>query len=730
MRRLIKRKDILLVLLLVFAMSCSHEQDSDFSTGAEGELALKVSGNTSTLTKAVGEDVSEYEIVIYKGGQQYARFLKYADMPNPFKLRAANYDLKAFWGSNPSIDYNAPYYEGQAPFSIVQGEVSTVEVVCYLANTKMSFEVTQDFKDAFSDYSIAVTTPYRDAEHAFVIPKANLGAEGKDVYLRPGDIKLKLNLTKRSNGEKYVYGLPMITDVKPQHHYQVKLNAGPSGTNISVMIDETLTEMKKTIQLSDAYLIKDVPTITPAFNATSPIVLPYRLSSINSIAVLMKAEAGIKDLELTISKPDAVELNVPLNIKFSEMTPELKEKLNSWGIAWSGDVLSAYQSSIRFTNLQNRLNLQPDLSPADYQFSLKVIDIYDNSAVLDPFTIRVEPPRFSMPEVPAGDAWATFAYASVLTADNVSFGDFSKMNFSYEMKKKNEEAWQPVSLASQRYYIPNLESSTEYVIRAKYDEFYSDAVSFTTENIVQLPNSNMQDWSNKHVAGSDSWLNMKIYEWFANSTTTESFWGTQNPLTTSQRDGTVAYYTSYPGTVSTTDSRSGNAARISTVGWGKGNTMVAGGGHIVYNTDKGMLFTGTCDASGNKNFGRSFTSRPTKLTYWYKHLPYNGHSYKAYISVQNRDNGTVELGRAEIVDPAEQSTYRKVELPIEYNTNYGLLKATHIEVVFMTSTAEEAMVRADVQILWGDKGAFGGYADSRTEGSVLYIDDIELIYTK
>ena len=138
-----------------------------------------------------------------------------------------------------------------------------------------------------------------------------------------------------------------------------------------------------------------------------------------------------------------------------------------------------------------------------------------------------------------------------------------------------------------------------------------------------------------------------------------------------------------------------------------------------------MLYIGeyTLDAEKPETFGRKFTSRPDRLRFFYKFAPVGSEEFKAYIVVENRDNDTVtELGRAELTSGEKVDTYKEADLKIEYTNK--VLKATHMYIVFISSTAD----KPEVKKVKGSKGAFDGYSDSRTVGNVLKIDDIELIY--
>lgn len=252
----------------------------------------------------------------------------------------------------------------------------------------------------------------------------------------------------------------------------------------------------------------------------------------------------------------------------------------------------------------------------------------------------------------------------------------------------------------------------------------SPAVTFTTETTPQLPNADMEGWYREKAPHSQTTgFGMDAYRWFANAQG-DSFWATRNALTTATSSGPTPYYVSYSGTVQATGT-GGSAAEISTVGYGEGSTFTGSGGSCKHRA-AGMLFIGEHSASSETqetfSYGKPFTSRPSAFSFNYKYAPYNGESFKAYIVVENREGETVELGRGELVSGAAAGTFTPATVKVNYTDLTK--KATHMYIVFVSSTAENPAT----QNVKGSKGAFGGYADSRRIGSVLTVDDIELIY--
>lgn len=302
---------------------------------------------------------------------------------------------------------------------------------------------------------------------------------------------------------------------------------------------------------------------------------------------------------------------------------------------------------------------------------------------------------------------------------------FTKVSF--EMDKTNAVAW-----------VTGLEPSTNYTFKVSCTNDIDDvgeSVTFTTEAAQQVENNHMEDWYNTFKYGEKTaWVGIDIYEWFPKSSdSATTYWSSRNAMTTSQNNGASCYYTSYSGTLSASGV-TGNAAEISTLGWGEGNTFInTMTGVIIRKKSAGMLFMGDYSYSFGSDkhyngietfdYGRQFSSRPSALTFQYKYAPIGSESFKAYIVIENRENGIItELGRGELISSTSATTFTKAEIPISYSVTNK--KATHAYIVFISSTAVEPAVKN----VKGSNGAFAGYTDSRYVGSVLTVDDIILEY--
>lgn len=305
-------------------------------------------------------------------------------------------------------------------------------------------------------------------------------------------------------------------------------------------------------------------------------------------------------------------------------------------------------------------------------------------------TILVKAPVFKM--IPSDNNGDAFARRILLNAE-VLVGHPDLLSFQYRLMSSDKWInWKTAKYTKMNVndILLNLQPETSYQVRAIYrddEDRVTEPITLTTESEVVLPDGKFDDWHSEEVYKKTmSYLigtsGIGINQWWPYVEKDSSWWDTRNNLTTSQRSGVSCYYTSYSGTIPVDGKNNGKAAEISTLGWGGGNTFTGSmTGVVIKNKHAGMLFIGSHqykNGTESINYGHAFGSRPTKLKFDYKFKSINSERFKAYIVLENRDNGNVELGRGELISNADKNDFVEVAVSIKYtNTN---LKATHMYI--------------------------------------------------
>lgn len=724
---------LLFLLLLVF--SC---EKNDFDS-AQGTIILNLSTDTSIpvvtyATDIPGSDVNEYAVNIYKDERLYASFDKFSDIPENGKIRLAvgNYTFKAFYGEDVAAAFDSPYYEGVEEFSINGvNEISTVDVLCRLANVKLTINFSDGFKEAFKDYVSYRVDAYTENTK---FPLQFSATENRSGYLKVAPIYLRVVLEK-ADGTVYDYGLKPIENVKARDHYIVMMKAKGSSfeeptASINLEIHNETTGVEETVEIPFDMLQKSQPKIKLSFPATYSAVAKMPNKGEGVIAYI-NSDGALEDIVLSSDCALFREQGIPEELSFKNVLADagLAEKLNNLGMTWDISFDGAAKSVIRLTGLLNNMDI-PDITPVDNRFILTSTDKYGTDEV--PFTITTVAPEynFSMTE---GDVWAKFA---VIKEAAITKGDKDRMcpDMVYEYKKGDGE-WMPFEFTrNATETIMDVEPNTQYSWRVGYRHFPKIEYTFTTESEVQVEYAGLEEWSSytHEWRGINFWQKNSVTEWYvSNDQNPNKYWATLNPRTTAYRGGVRVgdNYTGYSGTREDTG-YSGKGAVIETVGHGMGGSTGAWG--TTTTVSPGMLFIGTysfelgsvANYEGTVNYtkGRSFPSRPLKMQFWCKHSAYpSGNNAKALVVMYN---GDTEIGRGSTLI-GDMGAYNLVDVDIVYDEAYRHLRANKIYVMFASVDL------ADDDYFASDKLG-GDYVkkDGRWVGSRLYVDEVKLIYDR
>ena len=727
---------IVLSLLIVGGVSsCQDQIEGMENSNTEGALHLGVETSLEvTATRAdvqPGEDVDKYAVLINKAGEPYAGYDTYADMPENknIKLYGGDYNIETFWGSDVAAAFNAPYYYGTEDFTILSGETTSLEVACKLSNTKITLVYTDSFIEGFKGF-ITYRTEFT-TEHT-TSPLIFNKVEKRSAYFKPAPFTLTLFLTK-STGETVTYSIPTISEgIVAGNHYIIKLRGEgvhDPEVGLIVEINEATNDVIETVNVPISSLVQAEPVVKMSTDAAdSHTFLVYNNTDLSkSFISHVNCVSGIKELYLSTTSDFFTTNGLPEEIAISavDSDPVIAAKLLEIGVEIEQEsVLGQSSYIIRFDKILNNLSMSNEDSKA-HKFTVRVVDAI-NRVAENSFVINTLKPQF-VSNVQSGNLWTDRAVLTPLAVEDVTLGDFTKMEdlFVYEYSD-NKVDWVEYTPSKESFtFISSLKPATKYYWRVRYLQFISPVAEVSTESLLQMPNSGMEEWhSARHI------IDDRFHDWRVFPNPGTEFWGSYNQSTNEY--GSNNAYTKRSGTQPTTDVKSGSkAARLSTVGWGSGNTMIGGPGYIQYNTTAGKLVTGHINKDGNLDVnGREFLSRPKKMKYWFQHIPYAGQKYRAMIKIEHRDSeGTVTLlGTSDMhIDGAKYTTYTQHEIAITYDVNFLDLAPTHIYVEF-ASAEHDTLSKDKTQRFWGNEGLFAGYSDTYTEGSVLLIDDISLVY--
>lgn len=261
--------------------------------------------------------------------------------------------------------------------------------------------------------------------------------------------------------------------------------------------------------------------------------------------------------------------------------------------------------------------------------------------------------------------------------------------------------------------IIHLSPLTTYETRAFSGEAYGETLQFTTGSALQVPNTNLDEW----------WLDGKVWNPWPEGG--EQYWDTGNK-------GATTLGTSNSVPTDDTSSGSGWAAKLETrfVGIGMLGKLAAGN-----------LFVGryvkTDGTNGILSFGRPFTERPTKLRGYLKYTSTDinyASAEMAYLKGQP-DSCIVWVALIDSPEPFEIRTNPKNRQLFDPDGSYvvaygkyelGQTVANYIPFEFELKYKSTQRVPTHI-LITASASKYGDYFTGGA-GSILYLDDLELLY--
>ena len=347
------------ILFLEIVLLCSCVNDEKRS-GAFGGMSLHLSANSSVtdVTTRSSEEVlpsiQDFSISVLQGDKVQASWDKLSDYDEDTTFPVGSYTLKAFYGDIEKEGFDSPYYEGTTDFNIRGGETTPVETTCKLANTKISIEYTDDFKQYFKTYSSTVQAEL-GSEVSFS------SGETRAAYVKPGRISVKLTFTKVNGGlSPTTIEVATIEEALAQHHYHLQMNVDAGKAMLSIVFDRVTEVRPITLDISDKALNIKPPYFTlTGFEKTSNDGNQWDGNPIesNQLSALLTSLGGFTKCILRTTSPNLPDWPEE-GFNLAALTPEDQALLDKSGVKLIGFGINQDQMGIiNFTGLIPNLNI-------------------------------------------------------------------------------------------------------------------------------------------------------------------------------------------------------------------------------------------------------------------------------------------------------------------------------------------------------------------------------------
>lgn len=361
----------------------------------------------------------------------------------------------------------------------------------------------------------------------------------------------------------------------------------------------------------------------------------------------------------------------------------------------------------------------------------------DGTETVYTFTFNVSTEASTKLGAEAANAWSNFAYLEGSILSSSEELDPASMHFEY--KKADAEEWQTISAnynsGNQKFTatLTGLTPATQYTYRLAYEKsgeaYASDPVTFTTEEATTLPNGNMDDW----YKSGKTWYPVSESDY----STSGSFWDSSNPGTTTGA-GALVNVNPTQGNSSIVHTSGGKSAELKSQ-----YASAFGIGKFAAASLYSGKFNSLVGTNGAKiDFGQKFASRPTGLHGWFRYtsgkIDYRGDNTPAGLGEKGTDDlCSIYMALAKAphqLNNTDTSTFFDFEnddniiaygeLPdTEAVSTNNEWKEFNVELKYKDITPQTAYYL----IIVCSSSKYGDYFTGST-GSIMYIDDLELLY--
>lgn len=714
--------------LVIFLSACSETVIQQWPIDPDGEVGtVKVSLSQNTddrdiETRAENDgdpDLDEFRIAIYAGDTKMRLYNdSYANTKGrQIKLNSKEHRLVAQHGDSLGCGFDKPYYLADKTFMVQKGE-NTVSAEAALANVRIKVEYGQTISGSYSDYYVVVKhNTYTSKYLKFSKTESRFG------YMPGGEFTLEV-YAKVDDEWKYYRTEPGTYAPNDFVTFNITSDASEGNMVVNITVDSTVEDRNETVEIPAYTVPQDAPSITLAgFDGEGNVhEFVEGVTEGNNAMVNFLARGAIKNCILSIDSDYLRDKGIPSELDFTDLTADQKAVLKAAGFDWDSNMKTSRNFSfIDFSGVITKMLAETSSADKDVvmaTFSLKVVDAVEKSKMSN-FSIVSGAVKTTL-AIEDYNVWAKKIVNPVVTF-NKGKSSLVKLQYSLDLNTWTDFTVDP----SQNNYTLTYETvpvsaGTRYYIRSIYNDNVATASAVkevTTEAAAQLDNNGFENWTTvNHDFLYDFGLIEQEHDinWYY----PDSGWAVNSKKTMPEKTAVLSAYwdcVRFPMVAYTVDAYSGSkAAMVYSVSVGDGSSPGVKG----TNNQIGELWTGTADGSGNHaSEGLAFGSRPVSISFAYKYKSVDGEKFTCTAILKNGDKTVASAS----VQGESASAWTICTLPFDYADLKT--KVTEVYILFKSSNASSPAIDTDSDVVIANNESHNG-----NFGSILYIDDIQMVY--
>ena len=501
------KKEILLIISLASLLGACRQEERYLDEG-KGMLCLQVTMDETVdvVSRAsVGSEEAEAlkedcKVRIYENDKLIRKYSSWSAVPEKIDLAVgSDYKVRVVAGDSVSASFDKKYYEGVEPFSVTNGNTTSVEVNCNIVNTLVKVNFTEEMNTYLSSGNVNVAVDANAGGLDYAWSEKNQDVPVGYYMLPNGKKYLTCVFTATTKSGKKITQTDVIQAAKSATLYT--LTYAPStetperptdegGGFFTLKVDETpLKTQEEEINIYRRPVVKvmsdgaEVSTDAPWFISLNATVSPVMTLTGSSVLTTATAEGSLLE---KLGFQGSIDL----------LSEETASSLQQKGITLTVPAQSSGRQIV-----MNWGNSWTELLKEEAMYSLKytLADENGKQSTLD-WEIVVSDMDVQTTDIPRFETWAdrTVFYGEVIDSHTPAAG----AAFSFQYRKKGDGTWSqsvPATLSGQTIksdVVKGLTPGTTYEYRILEDTKLSNIVcEVTTEEALALPNSSFENWS-------------------------------------------------------------------------------------------------------------------------------------------------------------------------------------------------------------------------------------------
>ena len=409
-------------------------------------------------------------------------------------LPVGTYTISVKSNQSEEAGWEKPFYSGSKEITIQSGEITSVQIVCKISNTKVAVEYADNLADYFSHYETTVSNTSgsllytRDETRAGFFKAEKLTADLKLVNQDVNEFAMQR----------------VFPDIKERYFYKIKYSLDDGGDNEEagadfggIIVDEKADTIYYGIFIKQEDLFgKSVPKL--AFDGFTENKIVYKKTENPSVpehSLTIEAPNGIKQLKVETTSFQFAD--VP-SFDLCNLTDAARTRLQQLDFPMQ-EVKDKQELTFVLTDFAKALELSSETQTTLHTFSFYVLDNLNQETTVV-FTYEVRPNVAAYVEKPY--CWTTFALLKGYCVDESSYFKVKLPNGTVkDIKKVTRDTEGNVSAL-----VTGLSAGTYSYSLASIDnaDMTCEPVDFSLAAPSEVPNINFEDWgtrSKKKVVG-------------------------------------------------------------------------------------------------------------------------------------------------------------------------------------------------------------------------------------